>query len=228
MCFYLFLTVLCGLRDLSSPPRNRTYTLGSEITAFWPLLCAQMLSHVWLCVTPWTVAHQAPLSMGCSRQESWSGLLCPPPGDLPDPGIKHISPWYRALSHEFFTTCSTWKAQDHQGVPEFLFYWEYKGIFFFLRNNQNILGDLANYCMTEFLSSYFRDSISVCINNCVTGLSGPCHIPMSCLNKSLIVRILAGKVLRERSCHLLHGDCKFRTSVFQKSMSVARRILSLQ
>ena len=73
-----------------------------------------------------------------------------------------------------------------------------------------------------------RGSISVCINNCVTGLSGPCHIPMSCLNKSLIVRILAGKVLRERSCHLLHGDCKFRTSVFQKSMSVARRILSLQ
>ena len=133
MCFYLFLTVLCGLRDLSSPPRNRTYTLGSEITAFWPLLCAQMLSHVWLCVTPWTVAHQAPLSMGCSRQESWSGLLCPPPGDLPDPGIKHISPWYRALSHEFFTTCSTWKAQDHQGVPEFLFYWEYKGIFFFFK-----------------------------------------------------------------------------------------------
>ena len=38
--------------------------------------------------TPRTVAHQAPLSMGFSRQEYWSGLPCPPPGDLPDPGIK--------------------------------------------------------------------------------------------------------------------------------------------
>ena len=41
---------------------------------------------------PWTVAHQSPLSMGLSRQEYWSGLLCPPPGDLPDPGIKLMSP----------------------------------------------------------------------------------------------------------------------------------------
>ena len=44
-------------------------------------------SHVWLLVTPWTVACQAPLSMGFSRQEHWRGLPCPPPGDLPDPGI---------------------------------------------------------------------------------------------------------------------------------------------
>ena len=42
--------------------------------------------------TPWTVAHQAPLSVGFSRQEYWSGLLCPSPGDLPDPGIEHESP----------------------------------------------------------------------------------------------------------------------------------------
>ena len=40
---------------------------------------------------PWTVARQAPLSMGFSRQEYWSGLLCPPPGDLPDPGIEPMS-----------------------------------------------------------------------------------------------------------------------------------------
>ena len=49
-------------------------------------------SHVWLFVTPWTIAHQAPLSMGIFRQEYWSGLPCPSPGDLPDPGIKPISP----------------------------------------------------------------------------------------------------------------------------------------
>ena len=50
------------------------------------------LNHVRLFVTPWTVAHQAPLSMGFSRQEYWSGLPWPPPGDLPDPGIEPVSP----------------------------------------------------------------------------------------------------------------------------------------
>ena len=42
-------------------------------------------------MTPWTVAHQAPLSMECSRQEYWSGLPCPPPGDLPNPEIESAS-----------------------------------------------------------------------------------------------------------------------------------------
>ena len=45
-------------------------------------------SHVLLCETLWTVGHQAPLSTGFSRQEYWSGLPCPPPGDLPNPGIE--------------------------------------------------------------------------------------------------------------------------------------------
>ena len=49
-------------------------------------------------VTPWTVAHQAPLSMGFSRQEYWSGLPFPPPGDLPNPGIKPRSPALQADS----------------------------------------------------------------------------------------------------------------------------------
>ena len=53
---------------------------------------AYSLSHVRLYVTPWTVAYQAPLSMGFSRQEYWSGLPCPPPGDLPDPEIEPRSP----------------------------------------------------------------------------------------------------------------------------------------
>ena len=48
-------------------------------------------SHVWLFVTWWTVAHQAPPSMGFSRQENWSGLLCPSPGNLPNPGIEPVS-----------------------------------------------------------------------------------------------------------------------------------------
>ena len=49
------------------------------------------LSRVRLFATPWTVARQAPLSMGFSRQENWSGLPCPPLGDLPDPEIKPMS-----------------------------------------------------------------------------------------------------------------------------------------
>ena len=52
-------------------------------------------------VTPWTVARQAPLSMGFSRQESWSGLPFPSPGDLPGPGIK---PTFPALAGRFFPT----------------------------------------------------------------------------------------------------------------------------
>ena len=47
-----------------------------------------LFSHVQFFAILWTVAHQAPLSVGFFRQEYWSGLLCPPPGDLPDPGIE--------------------------------------------------------------------------------------------------------------------------------------------
>ena len=52
----------------------------------------EILSHVGLFVTPQTVAHQIPLSVEFSRQEYWSGLLFPSPGDLPNPGIKPTSP----------------------------------------------------------------------------------------------------------------------------------------
>ena len=57
-----------------------------------------LLSHVQLFVTPWTIAHQVPLSMGFSRQEYWSGLPFPTPGDLPDPEIKPGSPALQADS----------------------------------------------------------------------------------------------------------------------------------
>ena len=58
----------------------------------------------------WTVAHQAPLSMGVSRQKYWSRLPCPPPGDLPDPGIKPLSVASAALAGRFLTTNATWEA----------------------------------------------------------------------------------------------------------------------
>ena len=53
------------------------------------------------------MAHQAPLSMGFSREEYWSGLPCPSPGDLPDPGIKPTSLTSPALAGKFFTTITT-------------------------------------------------------------------------------------------------------------------------
>ena len=62
---------------------------------------ACVLSRFQLSVTLWTVARQAPLSMGFLRQEYWRGLPFPPPGDLPDPGIEPVS---TALAGEFFTT----------------------------------------------------------------------------------------------------------------------------
>ena len=60
-------------------------------------------SRVQFFATPWIVAHQVPLSMGFFRQEYWSGLLCPPPGDLPDPGVKPTSLMSPALAGGFFT-----------------------------------------------------------------------------------------------------------------------------
>ena len=64
-------------------------------------MCAQSLSHVQLFITPWTVAHQALLSMEFSRQEYWSGLPFPIPVDLPETGIKSAS---LAMAGRFFTT----------------------------------------------------------------------------------------------------------------------------
>ena len=71
-----------------------------------------MLSCVQLFETPQTVALQAPLSMGFPKQEYWSGLPCPPLGDLPDPGIKPASPMSPALAGWFFTTGTIWEAQN--------------------------------------------------------------------------------------------------------------------
>ena len=68
-------------------------------------------SHVFLFATPWTVAHQVPLSVGFSRREYWSGLPFSSPGDLPNPGIKPASHMSPVLVCGFFTTCTPWGAQ---------------------------------------------------------------------------------------------------------------------
>ena len=61
-------------------------------------------SYVWFFVTLWSVVHQDPLSMEFSRQEHWNVLPCPPPGDLPDPGIRPSYSLSPALANMFFTT----------------------------------------------------------------------------------------------------------------------------
>ena len=67
-------------------------------------------SHLRLFATLWTVTHQAPLSQGFSGQEYWSGLPCPPPGDLPNPRFEPESLMSPALAGKFFTTSATWEA----------------------------------------------------------------------------------------------------------------------
>ena len=66
-------------------------------------------SHVRFCATQWTIACQAPLSMGFSRQEYWRGLPFPPLEDLLDPGIEPMSLTSPALAGGFFTTGATWE-----------------------------------------------------------------------------------------------------------------------
>ena len=70
-------------------------------------VCACVLSHVQAFVTPWTIACQASLSMNFPRQEYWSGLPFPAPGDLPEPGVKPMSLVSRALAGSFFTSWAT-------------------------------------------------------------------------------------------------------------------------
>ena len=74
------------------------------------LLLLSHFSRVRLFMSLWTVTLQAPLLMGFSRQEYWSGLPCPPPGHLPDPGIKPTTLTPPTLAGRFFTTRASWDA----------------------------------------------------------------------------------------------------------------------
>ena len=83
---------------IQSPGINHNGKDLKECT--YVLLLLSRFSSIRLCATPWTVAHQALLSVGFSRQEYWSGFPCPPPGDVPDLGIEPRSPslWTDSLS----------------------------------------------------------------------------------------------------------------------------------
>ena len=106
MCYML----LCMWKFLPTVLRSEelvTFCSG-KLTVY-----IRVLSHfscVQLFETQWTVVHKAPLSMGFSRQEYWSGFPCPPLGDLPDPGTEPVSLMSPALAGRFFTTSPTWEA----------------------------------------------------------------------------------------------------------------------
>ena len=74
------------------------------------VLVFSLCSHVWLFAAPWTVAYQAPLSLGFSRQECWNGLPFPPPGDFPNSGIKSVSLRSPALAGRLFTISTIQRA----------------------------------------------------------------------------------------------------------------------
>ena len=104
---------------LTTTPQERCYPhvlrkqVQKEVCYVLIWVCAQSLSHVRLLVTPWTVACQAPLSMGFPRDAYWSGLSFPPPGDLPDPGVEPVSRAALALAGGFFAT-------EPPGKPHFI------------------------------------------------------------------------------------------------------------
>ena len=99
------------------------------VCVFCVCMNAKLLQLCMTVVTLWTIACQASLSMGFSRQEYWSGLPCPPPGDLHDPEIKPTSVMSPALVGEFFTTSATTHThKDSAGQNEpHLKYTKYSG-----------------------------------------------------------------------------------------------------
>ena len=109
MIWYNYLTTI-NFSELQVIQNNSHYFKVKPILYVCVCVCvcvcvrARALSHfsrVWLFVTLGTVARQAPLSIGFSRQEYWSGLLCPASGDLPNPGVEPTSP---VLASGFLTT----------------------------------------------------------------------------------------------------------------------------
>ena len=128
-------------------------------------------------VTPWTVAYLAPLSMGFSRWEYWSGLPCPPPEDLPNPGIKPASPALQAdslpLSHpgspSTAGTCSqtgVWQISPHVYFKSFFLH----GFWVLCRDTfwRVCLGNSSKHTLQYFLLKFYR--LGLCyVNNTFRG-----------------------------------------------------------
>ena len=97
------MTICPTVLEMVIPRSTKIFTMGHSLCYYWTV-CAVVscFSHVQLFVTPWTIALQAPLSMGFSRQEYWSGLPFPSPGDLPNTGTEPVSLMSLALTGMLF------------------------------------------------------------------------------------------------------------------------------
>ena len=115
MTLIILATIYTHLEGAKQCLRNYECMILSHTTLGSRLCVLSCFSHVWLFVTPWTVAHQAPLSMGFSRQEYWSGWPSLPAGDFPNPGIESMSLMSPPLAGGCLTNCAAWEAQaeDH-------------------------------------------------------------------------------------------------------------------
>ena len=145
------------------------YRLSHQGSPPLSVLLLLLLSHfscVWLCVTPWTVACQARLSMGFSRQQYWSDLPCPPPQDLPHPGTEPGSPALQADSLPL----------SHQGSPSLYIWLAKKFVWFLSKNKRHIFHfhqDLfwKMYSLTEWIlgpTQYMCVCVCVCVYVCVS------------------------------------------------------------
>ena len=108
----LFFATVITYTSLIPNPLSLALEVTQHSNSLWKKWKCWLLNCLWLFATPWTVAHQAPLSMGFSRQKYWSGLPCPPPGDLPDLGIEHRVLMSPVLAGGSFTISITWEAHS--------------------------------------------------------------------------------------------------------------------
>ena len=139
------------MRALPEVRQSRNQKSPSSFNHLVAWCCAKSLSRVWLSVTPWTVAHQAPMSMGFSRQEYWSGSPFPPPGDLPDPGIEPSSLRSPVLAGGFFTSSATWEVVIWLGC-----------IYFFFKSNlQVVINKPCDQCRINYVISAWSVTWSV-------------------------------------------------------------------
>ena len=108
-----------GYRDRNFsyyPLMHSKYLYSKLILLYWASQVVLVIKNLPTNAVQWTVACQAPLSIGFSRQKYWSGLPCPTPGDLPDPGIKPLFLMPPALTGRLFTTSVTWEAPYSRAV----------------------------------------------------------------------------------------------------------------
>ena len=113
-----------------------------------------------LFATPWTVAHQAPLSMGFSRQECWKGLPRPPPGDLPDPGVEPASLLSPPSAGRFLATASPGTSKS-----------------------TTALGQIT--LLSQHTRSYAQVTRSIFVGICIWGSDGPVRIVWLLVPRSL-------------------------------------------